>query len=117
MKEQLNILDVIEAERRADEGLERSVNKADRDNKDWSDRCWDLFKKWLSKKQPGFHFMIEEFRNDCFKWGKIEKPNSNTAFGFLSKRAEKQNLITGAGTAKTKSINSHGTPANVWIKV
>lgn len=115
--EQLNILDVIEAERRADEGLNRSLNKADFDYPQWRERCWQLFLKWLDKKPVDFFFMVETFREDCIKWNKIEMPQSSRAFGFISRRAVSQNLIRSAGKAKTKSVKSHSANAEVWQKV
>lgn len=114
---QLTILDSDEGQLLATEGLTRAVTKADKDYTDWSSRCWNLFLRWLGKKPVGFKFMIESFRIDALAWGKIEEPQSQRAFGFLSKRSVKMNLITAAGTAKTKSKGSHSTPANVWRKL
>jgi hypothetical protein len=110
-------LNITEAEQAATEGLTRSVEKADRDYSGWSERCWQLFLKWLSKKQVGFHFQVEEFRSDLMAWNKIEEPNSNRAFGFISKRALNQRLIVSAGKAKTKSKTSHSANAEVWRKI
>lgn len=110
-------LDIIQAEKKRDEGIKNAVTKADFDNKDWSVRCWELFLKWLGKKEPGFHFMIENFRDDVYKWGKLEKPNSDRAYGFLSRRAGSQKLIRSAGKAKTKSTSSHRANAEVWVKI
>lgn len=110
-------LNAFEGQALATEGLNRAVTKADNDHPQWSDRCWNLFLRWLGKKQQGHHFLIEDFRIDVFLFRKIEEPQSNRAFGFISKRAVKEGLIVGAGTAKTKSKGSHSTPANVWRKL
>lgn len=110
-------LNAFEGQALATEGLNRAVTKADNDHPQWSERCWQWFLVWFGKKQKGSEFMIETFRRDVLAWGKIEKPNSDRAFGFISKRAVKEGLIVGAGTAKTKSKDSHGTPANVWRKL
>lgn len=112
---QLSILD--EGQALAEEGLARAVTKANNDHPEWSERCWNLFLRWLGKKPVGYHFLIEEFRILAIEWKKIEEPNSNTAFGFVSKRAVKMKIIEGVGTAKTKSKGSHSTPANVWRKL
>lgn len=111
------LLNIIESEKERDKGIQRAKNKADFDNKDWSVRCWELFVRWLSKKEPGFHFMIENFRDDVYRWDKLEKPNSDRAFGFLSRRASGMNLISSAGKAKTKSTSSHRANAEVWVKI
>lgn len=110
-------LTILSGEQLATQGLQNAVNKADHDYTNWSERCWQWFIKWLSKKPTGHHFLIEDYRRDVLAWNKIEKPNSDRAFGFISKRAVKMNLITSAGTAKTKSKGSHSTPANVWRKL
>lgn len=117
MNAQLSLLDSDEGQLLAIQGLNRAVTKADKDYTDWSTRCWKWFLVWLGKKPVGHHFMIESFRSDALAWGKIEEPQSQRAFGFLSKRAVKMNLISAAGTAKTKSKGSHSTPANVWRKL
>lgn len=108
---------ISEGDKLATQGLTRAVSKADHDYTDWSDRCWQLFLKWLGKKPVGYHFQVEEFRQDCMKWGKIEEPASNRAFGFISKRALSQRLIVSAGKAKTKSSKSHSANAEVWRKI
>src|SRR5688572_12683848 len=110
-------LNITESEQAATEGLARAVEKANRDYSDWSERCWQLFLKWLSKKQVGFHFQVEEFRADLMTWNKIEEPQSNRAFGFVSKRALSQRLIVSAGKAKTKSKTAHGANSEVWRKL
>lgn len=110
-------LDLHTAIAEGEKGLARAVEKADRDYTDWSDRCWELFLKWLGKKQTGRHFQVEEFRRDCMLWGKIEEPQSNRAFGFISKRAVKMNLIVSVGKAKTKSKTGHGCNSEVWMKI
>lgn len=112
---QLSILD--EGQALATEGLNRAVTKANNDHPEWSDRCWQWFLKWLAKKSVGYEFLVEQFRNDVLAWGKIEKPNSATAFGFIAKRAKAQRLIVSAGKANTKSVKSHSANAEVWVKV
>lgn len=114
---QLSILDSDEGSLLATEGLTRAVNKADKDYTDWSDRCWNLFLRWLGKKPVGYKFMVEDFRSDLVKHNMIEMPNSNRAFGFISKRAVNLRLIVSAGKAKTKSSKSHQANAEVWQKI
>jgi hypothetical protein len=114
----MNLLnEIAEGEIAAMQGLTRAVSKADRDHPSWSDRCWNLFQKWLSKKQVGFHFQIEDFRIDLYKFDKIEKPNSDRAFGFISKRASGMNLIKSVGKAKTKAKSAHRANSEVWVKL
>lgn len=114
MNQQITILS---GDQLATQGLQRAVTKADNDYTDWSDRCWDLFLKWLGKKPVGFHFLVEDFRNDLLTWNKIEAPENNRVFGFISRRAVSQRLIVSAGKAKTKSSKSHSANAEVWRKI
>lgn len=110
-------LDLHTAIAEGEKGLTRAVEKADRDYKDWSDRCWHWFLIWLAKKPTGFHFQIEDYRIVVLTWKKIEEPPSNRAFGFISKRAVKQELIVSVGKAKTKSKTGHGCNSEVWMKI
>lgn len=113
MATQLSILDAIaEGELLAQEKMHAAVAAANRQHPGWKERCWKLFKEWVMSKPPGYHFMIEDFRESCKD--KIETPKSNTAFGFLSVKANRDGLIQHAGTAKVKNKKAHRTPANVW---
>jgi hypothetical protein len=95
-------------------GLYVAVNNA---GPDWSERCWELFKRWISKKPVGFEFQVERFRADLYKFNMIEKPPSERAFGFISKRAVKEGLIECAGTGKCANVKAHSTPVNKWRKI
>jgi hypothetical protein len=108
--------DAQRGEELARAGMELAVETANAEHPKWSERCWKLFWQWLNKKPRYHEFMIEDFRQDLYKYDLIEKPKSDRAYGFLSKRAVKQGLIMHAGTAKVKNSNAHGTPANVWVK-
>lgn len=110
-------LNILEGEKLAEVGLQRAVTKANHDYTNWSERCWHLFLKWLGKKPVGYQFLVEEFRNDLLTWNKIEAPENNRVFGFISRRAVSQKLIVSAGKAKTKSSKSHAANAEVWRKI
>ena len=115
MSAQLSILDAIaEGERLAKEGINHA---ADKNGSGWKERCWNLFIEWIMNKPVGYHFMIEEFRLHVEAQKKLEKPNSNRAFGFLSVEARKKNLIESAGMAKVKNETAHRCYANIWCVV
>jgi hypothetical protein len=118
MTTQLNILDAIaEGERLAAQKMQQAVYAADSANPGWQERCWKLFVEWIFRKPPGYHFMIEEFRLHVDAQKKLEKPNSDRAFGFLSRKGQKENLIQSAGTAQVKNPKAHRANANVWCVV
>lgn len=97
-------------------GMTVAKENADRVVVGWSDRCWQLFYHWLNRKPRYFEFMIEDFRKYLKDYDLLEDPPSLRAFGFLSKRALKREIIGHAGTGKVKNIKAHSTPVNVWFK-
>lgn len=111
---QLSILDAIESQNRADEGLQKAVDHAGQVHPEWKERCWGLFRSWLLTKHAGFTFMTEDFRLWVELNNKIEQPPSLRAFGFLSIKALREGLIKHNGTARTTNPKAHRTPANVW---
>lgn len=117
LNKQLNIFDQpADGARLAEVGLELAVETADKASVKWSERCWMLFYQWLNKKPRYFEFMIEDFREYLDKYDLLETPPSKRAFGFISKRAIKRELIVHAGIARVKNPGAHATPANVWRK-
>lgn len=101
----------------AENGLRVAVNNANREFPNWSGRCYDLFKRWINKKPAGYRFMMEAFRNDCYEYKMIEKPNSLRAFGMVTKRAKKEGLIIQEGTGQCSSVKSHAANAAMLVKV
>lgn len=118
MKEGSNIQPELNftGEQLARAGLSLAVDHADKTEPGWSDRCWQLFKVWLSRKPRYFEFMIEDFRSYLNKYDLIENPPSLRAFGMISKRGLKSGFIEHAGICKVKNRKAHATPANLWRK-
>lgn len=117
MNEQQIILDYSEGKRLAQYGLSVAVNNANKEHPDWSKRCWDLFKRWIGKKEPGFQFLMEKFRQDCYKFNMIERPKSERAFGYITKRALKEGLVITSGTGKVANPKAHNANASILVKV
>lgn len=101
----------------ANTGLSLAVENAERKEKDWSKRTWQLFLWWLRRKMKGEDFMIEDFRNDMYANDLVTPPPSERAYGFISKRALKEGWICFSRIDKTKNKKSHATPVNVWKKI
>lgn len=101
----------------AENGLRIAVNNANREFPGWQERCWGLFERWIGKKEKGFRFLMEIFRNDCEKFNVIEVPASKRAYGFVSKKAMKEGLIKQIGTAKVSNPKAHNANAALYVKV
>jgi len=97
-------------------GMELAKESADNNVEGWSDRCWKLFLQWLSRRPHHTEFMLESFRKYVYEMDLIERPPSERAFAFISKRASKEGLIGHAGIGKVKNIKCHSARANVWFK-
>lgn len=107
-------LDIFEAARRAEEGMQRAIDNANAKNDNWSDTAYAHFLQWLYKLPLHSKFMIEDFREAAKV---LPPPPSNRAFGGLVKRAVNDKLIQHAGHGKTKNVKAHGTPASIWRKI
>lgn len=101
----------------AEHGLSVAVNNANKHFPGWSERCWDLFKRWIGKKEKGYRFLMEEFREDCRKWKMIEEPPSLRSYGHITKRALKEGLVITAGTGKVENPKAHNANAAMLVKV
>lgn len=110
------VFDMAAGKKLADEGMNRAVEKADYDHDGWKQKCWQLFWQWLNRKPRYFEFMIEDFREYLMKYDLLEKPNSDRAFGFISQKALKMELIIHAGTRQVRNKKAHRATANVWVK-
>lgn len=113
---QISILDAIASSRLADEGLGNAVARAEKNCPEWAETVYNLFLGWITTRQAGEVFRIEQFRDDCLAvLPVVEK--SNRAYGFISIRAKKAGLIEWAGTVKSEAKSTHGTPVNCWRKI
>lgn len=115
---QLSILDAIqEGQQRAESGLLKAVDHADRETPGWADKCWLLFLEWLQRKPKGYRFLVEEFRLHLEAQNKIEVPPTKRAYGFLSRKAARENLIFQCGTGKVVNPDAHRANAARWEKI
>ena len=104
-----------EARRLKNEGIDRAVTKADKDNPGWSERAYQFFvnKFLLIKNGP---FMAEEFRSYCALMD-FTLPDNARAFGGVIKRAAANGIIERVGFQNTKNKKAHLTPATLWRQV
>lgn len=111
------IFDAQQGQQLADTGLELAVETANSEHPEWKDRCWRLFWQWLNKKPRMFKFMVEDFRKYVYDNDLLERPRSDRAFGFISKKAIKENLVVFGGTQKVSNKKAHCANASVWVKL
>ncbi len=98
-------------------GLDLALETANAEHPEWKERCWRLFWHWLNQKKRPFRFLVEDFRQYVYQNDLLEKPRSERAFGFLSKRAVKEGLILYDGPAKVKNVKAHSANCSAWIKL
>lgn len=103
-------------EQLAEIGLSLAVETAEKKEKGWQKRCWQLFLWWLRYKKRYSEFMIEDFRIDMYAKDLLEPPPSERAYGFISKRGVKYGWIEFSRIGKVKNKKAHATPVNVWMK-
>ena len=110
------VLDITKGKELAKIGRELAVESANRKEKDWSKRCWQLFLFWLRRNvKRGQEFMIEEFRKHVYEYDLIEAPPSERAYSFLSVRA-KDVWIEFVRVDFVKNRKAHRARASVWRK-
>jgi hypothetical protein len=97
-------------------GMTLAKESADQKVKGWSKHVWQLFLVWLRRRPRFSEFMMEDFVKYLEGYDLIEEPFTNRAYGFISRRANKDGYIGHAGFAKVKDKKSHSRPGNVWYK-
>lgn len=108
--------DLFTGEALRDEGLMRAVTHADKEIPKWSERVYEIFKKWLSEKPKGYSFLMESFRLHVEIHKLIEPPPNNRAYGIISRKALAQELVYQRNTGKTTNPKSHCANAALLVK-
>ncbi|HNU15320.1 MAG TPA: hypothetical protein PKI55_12770 [Chitinophagaceae bacterium] len=115
--EQISMFDLNRGKELAAVGLDMAVENAEKKEKGWSTRCWQLFLYWLRRKKHNDEFMIEDFRKYLMDYDLIEDPPSLRAYGFISVKAKKAGFIQFVRTEKVKNTKAHAANASVWRRV
>ena len=117
MYKQLDIFDHHRGEELAEEGLSLACENAERKEKDWKKKVWQLFLYWLRrKKRMQDEFMMEEFRSYLLEYDLMEMPPSLRAFGWVSVKGKNEGWILFAGQGKTTGKKAHRAIANKWVR-
>ena len=83
-----------------EQGIEQSLNHANQELPNWSDRALIIFKQFLSNCNTPF--MAENFREYAEKQG-LDTPPSKRAFGGIMTRASGLKLIKKQGLGPTSN--------------
>jgi hypothetical protein len=108
-------LNVKEARRLRDEGIETAVAHANKVEPRWIDKAYEYFKNHFLLSTNGA-FQMEEFRSYCAMMD-FPLPAHNRAFGGVVVRAVKEGIIKSVGKQATRSKKSHCANAELWIQV
>lgn len=90
---------------------------ADQVEENWSERAYQFLIRYLSSKQKGFRFMIEEVRAEAQRLGALSEPPSNRAFGGVAVRARNNGLIRSCGLKAVANKKAHRAFASEWEKI
>lgn len=99
-----------------DIGIQKAVEHADAVCDKWSDKAYEVLKKYLARFESGHHFMGEQVRLFADTEG-LPKPLSLRAWGGVMQRAAKEGLIKQNGTAKVNNPLAHCANAAKWMIV
>lgn len=106
-------LNIFEARKERDQGIERAVVHADQVNEGWSEKAYQFLKRFLSIHVGTFQ--AEEVRSYAAQMD-FPLPPSARAWGAVIVRAAKEGLISGVGYKAVRNKKAHATPARVWIQ-
>lgn len=106
---------IVKAETARDEGIRRAVEHADAVIRKWSDDAYSFLWEFISGKNPGYVFMLEDVRFLAEQKG-FTTPPSKRAWGAVILRAARAELIQkGDAAGKVKDPNGHRGYASTWV--
>lgn len=97
-----------------DQGIDRAVRKANKDNPGWADAAYEKIKEFLSQHHG--EFMCEDIRAFAAMDDSFDLPNKGQAWAGPIGQAKRNELIRFVRWGASKSKTGHGHPAAVWIK-
>ena len=103
-----------EARARRDAGIERAVDRADREQENWSDEAHRALERYC-QAHPSGGFLTEDVRAWAERLGLVAAPDNARAWGAVMQRAQRYRLIRAVGYAPARS--SHLSPKVLWEAV
>lgn len=94
------------------EGIEQAVDHADQVSPGWSDRAFEMVKRYPNV----LPFFVQDLREWAHDNG-LEDPPSNRAWGGVIKRANHAGLVKFVEYKPKPHEGQHNQPAAVWQKI
>ncbi len=94
-----------------DEGMRRAADHADAVHPKWTDRAFDLFKRYSLTHRL---FMTEDVRLWVQQHRLIEAPDDQRAWGAVTAKAVRAGVVYCSHFASQKDPKSHRSPKPVW---
>ena len=106
------VLDIKQARKLRDGGVEKAEEHAEREWTDWKEKAYEFLKYFLDNHNGPF--MAEEVRS-LAAYQDFPLPPSARAWGGIIIRAAKEGLIVRMGIQKVKNKKAHCANAAVWM--
>lgn len=103
-------LDIDFARKERDQGIERSVARADRASEGWSELALSWIKRY-AREHRGERFIGRQIVLASRSWGLVQPPNDK-AWGGPMQKAAKLGIIRKVGVAPDP--NRHCNPVPLW---
>ena len=100
------------ARTKRDLGIQRSIDKANRDRPNWSEDAMLALEVFCVAHGSGHRFMTEHVREYVTETRIVDEPVNDKAWGAVMQRAAKNGLIKKVGYAPSKSSNL--SPKVLW---
>ena len=94
-------------------GIKKAVDHADQKVFLWSDRAFEVLKKYLLKRKKPF--MCEDVRQFAEDKTNLDLPPSNRAWGGVIQRAKNKGLIKHFGYFQVNNPKAHRANASIWV--
>ena len=104
-------METVTATTLKDEGMQRAADHADAVVQTWSERAFDLFKRYAQIHRL---FMTEDVRLWAQSNRLLEEPPDRRAWGSIAAKAVKHQLVAVSHFAPQKDRRSHGSPKPMW---
>ena len=115
---QLSLMDLLQdGNKLAEAGLSLAVDHAEGVDPEFKAKAWKLFLEWLSFQKHRSVFKMEDYINWLKLNDKMRMPPINQAFGFLPKKAAKEELIKKVGFMESTKPQSHCRPCTLWMVI
>jgi hypothetical protein len=98
----------------ADAGIQRAVDHADHEGRDWSIQIIREFKNWVARQPHAF--AIEDFRLFVELRRRALVPPSPNAWGYLSRAGLSLGIVEHVGYRQAKSRKTHGHRVMVFAR-